>query len=174
LIARLDPEVIVYPASSSTMVSQFVGHLQRKHPQIKVTTEAFIKKNLKGADISAVLNTDHPEWAKFAAENPKAVEQLKQSLRHHITHGEFEMKKLYKPHLKFVKNFIQLKDVSDAIELINQKRVLVVDDVLSTGVTIHEMLRQVKELEPEHAAALTIFKRTNAISVSRMIPVGER
>jgi len=171
LIKRLNPEVIVYPASTSTLVKGFVDHLKKAHPKIELATEAFIKKSLKGADVKAVLNTDHPEWAKFAAENPKAVEQLKQTLKHHLESGELEMKKLYKPYLKFIKNFIQLKNVSETLEQVNGKRVLIVDDVLSTGTTIREMIRQVTELEPAQVSTLTIFKRTNLVSVSRMVPI---
>lgn len=172
LIKRLNPEVIIYPASTSTLVKGFVDKLKEKHPSIKVTSEAFIKKSLKGADVKAVLNTEHPEWAKFEAENPKAVAQLKQTLKHHLENGELELKKLYKPYLKFIKNFIQLKDVSETIDVVSGKRVLIVDDVLSTGTTIREMIRQVEELEPAQVSTLTIFKRTNLVSVSRMIPIG--
>jgi len=171
LIKRLNPEVIIYPASTSSLVSGFVAHLKKLHPSIEVASEAFIKKSLKGADVKAVLNTEHPQWEKFAAENPKAVEQLKQSIRHHLKSGELELKKLYKPHLKFIKNFIQLKDVSDTIDVVNEKRVLIVDDVLSTGTTIREMIRQISELEPAQVSTLTIFKRTNVVSVSRMVPI---
>ena len=173
LIKRLNPEVIIYSASTSPLIGGFVSHLKETHPKIKVASEAFIKKSLAGADVKAVLNTEHPEWTKFADENPKAVLQLKQSLKHHLESGELELKKLYKPYLKFIKNFIQLKDVSDTIDVVNEKRVLIVDDVLSTGTTIREMIRQIEELEPAQVSTLTIFKRTNLVSVSRMIPVAK-
>lgn len=162
LITLFDPEVIVYPTSRSTLVRMFVERLHKHYPSIRFVDEAFIKKLLKTGDEEALLNTKHPEWEKFAASNPKEAEHLKRTLKRHAAGGTLELKRLYKPHLKFVKNFMELRNPSHTLDNVIGRRVLVVDDILSTGSTMVEMFRQLEEFEPEAMAGLTIFKRTTA------------
>lgn len=159
-IDHFDPEVIIYPKSSSKLVTLFVEKLKHAYPKIKIADEGFVKKILKAGDEEALINTEHPDWKKFATEHPDAVAELKKSLLRHIKDGELELKKLYKPYVKFIKNFIEMKDASNTLDQVIEKRVLVVDDILSSGSTMIEMFRQLKEFEPESLAGLTIFKRT--------------
>ena len=161
IMHTLDPDVILYPKSSSPLVKQFVDRLHKAYPKVTFADEAFVKKVLKAGDEDALLNTQHPDWKKFAAENPDAVEDLKKTLKRHIKDGNLELKKLYKPYVKFIKNFVEMKDASNTLDQVIEKRILVVDDVFSTGSTMLEMFRQLREFEPEAISGLTIFKRTS-------------
>jgi hypothetical protein len=161
IMVTLDPDVILYPKSSSPLVKQFVDKLHRAYPKVKIADEAFVKKVLQAGDEDALLNTQHPDWKKFADENPESVEDLKKNLKRHIKDGNLELKKLYKPYVKFIKNFVEMKDASNTLDQVIEKRILVVDDVFSTGSTILEMFRQLREFEPEAISGLTIFKRTS-------------
>lgn len=161
IIEHLDPQIILYPKSSSDLVKKFVDKLKATYKKIEIVDEAFVKKVLQAGDEEALINTQHPDWKKFASENPDAVDELKKSLKRHIKDGNLEIKKLYKPYVKFIKNFVELKDASATLDHVLGKRVLVVDDILSSGTTILEMFRQLREFEPESLSGLTIFKRTS-------------
>jgi hypothetical protein len=154
------PDLIIYPRSSSKLVKSFVTVLGEMY-RVKVVDEGFVKSDLKDVNVDDMINTKHPDWEKFAS-SPKAVAELKRSLAKHLKGGELELKKVFKPHLKFLKNYLKLRDESATLDQVIEKRVLVVDDVLSTGSTMIEMLRQVSEFEPKVVAGLTIFKRTTS------------
>ena len=79
-----------------------------------------------------------------------------------MSDGELELKKFYKPYLKFIKNFIELRDAYEVLDKVLGKSVLVVDDILSSGSTMAEMIRQLEEFEPSKIAGLTLFKHTSA------------
>lgn len=160
IISHLKPDVILYPKSSSSLTKTFVDKLHKAHPKIEILDEAFIKKVLQAGDEEALINTKHPDWKKFADENPDAAIELKKSLKRHIKDGNLELKKLYKPYVKFIKNFVEMKDASFLLDKVIGKNVLIVDDILSSGATMLEMFRQLREFEPESMAGLTIFKGT--------------
>jgi len=157
---RVKPDIIIYPKSSSEFLTKFVDAVSASFPQAEVLPEKFIKAVLDAENVEPLLNTEHPDWEKFARENPKEVEKLKKQLKAHIQRGELELKKLYKPYLKFVKNFIELRDAYDLIDKVLDKVVLVIDDVLSTGTTMSEMIRQLEDIEPSKIVGLTLFKHT--------------
>jgi hypothetical protein len=160
LMSVAKPDVIIYPQSSSKLVGDFAKHLSLKFPNAHLLSDVFVKKILKAEDIEPLINTAHPDWKKFVETHPHEVEKLRRSLLKQIEdHGALELKKLYKPYLKFIKNFIEMKDAYQVLETVLDKRVLVIDDVLSSGSTMIEMLRQLKELEPKYLSGLTIFKR---------------
>jgi hypothetical protein len=160
LIKKLKPDVIIYPKSSSPLVKLFVDQLSTLAPNAKVLSDAFIKKALDAEDVEPLINKNHPQWEKFAKSSPKAVHELEMSLKRQIKNGELELKKLYKPHLKFIKNFIELKDAYTVLDTVLDKHVLVIDDILSSGSTMNEMVRQLVDLEPSKITGLTLFKVT--------------
>ncbi len=160
LIKQAKPDVIIYPKSRSPLVKKFVDEIASIYPTAKVLPDSFVKSVLSAEDVEPLINKKHPAWKKFAEENPKAVHELEMSLKRQIKNGELELKKLYKPHLKFIKNFIELKDAYEVLDKVLGKNVLVIDDILSTGSTIAEMIRQIAELEPAKIIGLTMFKVT--------------
>ena len=158
IVKRIKPDIIIYPKSSSSLLKQFVDDISSAYPTAEVLSDRFIKVALDAEKVEALINTDHPAWKKFAEENPKRVKELKQSLKTNIMKGELQMKNLYKPNLKFVKNFIELKDAYEVLEKVIDQNILVVDDILSSGSTMAEMIRQLSEMEPANITGLTMFK----------------
>lgn len=160
LFAAIKPEVIIYPKSSSDLLKKFINKIKTTYPNIEVLDEAFVKKLLISGDEEALINTSHPDWVKFSEKNPKAVDELKKSLSRQIDDGHLELKKLYKPYVKFIKNFVELEDAYKTVERVINRNVVVVDDILSTGATMLEMFRQLREFEPSNLCGLTLFKRS--------------
>lgn len=161
LMIDLDPEVILYPKSSSPLLKRFVELLHKAYPKVKIADEAFVKSIIKAGDEDALINTKHPDWQKFSDNHPEAVTELKKSIKRIIKDGTLDLKHFYKRHAKFLKNFIEMKNASNTLDQVIEKRILVIDDVLSSGATMHEMFRQLREFEPESISGLTIFKRTS-------------
>lgn len=160
LVKRIKPDVIIYPKSKSDLLRKFVDEIHSAYPTAEVLSDAFIKRALDAEDVEPLINTKHHLWKKFSDENPKAVKDLKRSLKSQIKNGELELKKFYKPYLKFIKNFIELKDAYTVLEKVMNNNVLVVDDILSSGSTMNEMIRQLEEFEPSKITGLTLFKLT--------------
>lgn len=160
VVKRVNPTVIIYPKSKSDLLKQFVDEVKASAPNAIVLNDSFIKSALDAEDVEPLINTDHPDWVKFAETHPKDVEKLKKQLKTHIQKGELELKKLYKPYLKFIKNFIELKNAYDVLDKVLGEKVLVVDDILSSGSTMAEMIRQLQDLEPSKIVGLTMFKHT--------------
>ena len=165
VVNRVNPDVIIYPKSSSEFLKAFVDEIKASSQSAVVLSDQFVKKTLDAENVEPLINTDHPDWSKFERDHPKEVEKLKKSLKNLIKGGELELKKFYKPYLKFIKNFVELKDAYDVLETVMEKNVLVVDDILSSGTTMAEMIRQLEELEPSKIVGLTLFKHTTVSKI---------
>lgn len=162
LMAVAKPDLVLHPKSSSPLIIDFVARLRQRYPNVKSLGDAFFKKVLSAEDVTPLINTSHPDWEKFVSTHPHEVEKLKLSLKRQLENnkGQLELKKLYKPYLKFVKNFMELEDSYKILDQVIGKRVMVIDDVISSGATMLEMLRQLRDFEPAYLTGLTIFKRT--------------
>lgn len=162
LVKRFKPDVIIYPKSKSPLVKYFVDEISSEYPSAEVLSDRFMKTILDAENVEPLINTSHPEWKKFAEENPKLVISLKKDLKRQIKGGELELKKFYKPYLKFIKNFLELEDAYEVLEKVMEKNVIVVDDILSSGSTMSEMIRQLSDFEPSDMIGLTMFKLTSS------------
>jgi hypoxanthine phosphoribosyltransferase len=161
-IRHVKPDIILYPKSSSPLLKQFVDEVAKGYPSAEVLSDAFIKSALNAEDVEPLINVDHPDWAKFAKENPKEVVALKRSLKKNLQNGELQLKHIYKPFAKFIKNFIELRDAYNVLEKVMDKDVLIIDDIYSTGSTMAEMVRQLKDFECHKIVGLTLFKLTTS------------
>lgn len=159
-VKRVKPDVIIYPRSSSPFLTRFMDEVTSAYPSAEVLSDRFVKSALDAEDVEPLLNTAHPDWKKFSEEHPDQVKLLRQNLKSQLKRGPLELKKLYKPYLKFIKNFIELRDAYEVLEKVMDRSVLVVDDILSSGATMAEMVRQLAELEPSKLVGLTLFKHT--------------
>jgi hypothetical protein len=163
ILQKIRPDTIIVPKSSSPLLANFTAKLKTSYPKAKFVTDAFIKKALDAENVEPLVNKDHPDWEKFETDHPKEASDLRKSLARMIkTTGQLEIKKLYKPYAKFIKNFVEIEQSGDILEHLIDKKVLILDDILSSGITMQEMIRQIKEFEAKAIYGLTIFKRTSA------------
>lgn len=163
VIQDFKPDAIIYPKSSSPFTSEFADAVIQQANGVKVLKDGFAKAMLDAENVEPLLNTSHPDWPKFAKDNPKLVDKLKKSLASQIKSnaGYLNAKDLYKQQARFIKNFLELKVAYEKLDDVIGKRVLVIDDVFSTGTSMSDMIRQVNEFEPSAVAGFTLFKRTS-------------
>jgi pyrimidine operon attenuation protein/uracil phosphoribosyltransferase len=159
-------DTVLVPKSSSYLLKAFANEIKKLNPKLTVIEEAFMKREIKDieAEIADLVDRDHPEYKNLNQEN---INRLFGSIRRELQKAESEgrpktltVKNLYKPHQKFLKDFMKMAEKDELIEAIMGKKVLVIDDILSSGSTINDMCRQIKFLDPEMVEGLTLFKRT--------------
>lgn len=170
---KIKPDIVVCPASSSTVTREFTMRLAKALDNAKVVTDAFLKQKafklednrVKGieqckkfVDMDLIKVKYHGDDAdKFAT---KVATSVYQSIK---KHGSLELKDVYKQFGMFVKGFMD-KQLDVEYELMD-KEVLVVDDVLSSGSTMSEMMRLVKdECMAKTVYGVVIFNMTTAKS----------
>lgn len=161
ILQKLRPDTVVIPKSSSPLLADFAAKLKSAYPKAEYVSDAFFKKVLDAENVEPLINKDHKDWPKFEIDHPKEAADLRKSVARMIrTTGQLELKKLYKPYMKFIKNFVEIEQSGEILDKLIDKKVLILDDVLSSGATMQEMIRQVKEFEASAIFGLTIFKRT--------------
>ena len=151
---KIKPDIIVCPMSSGTLVKEFAIRLGKAMGGIRVVTDAFLKQKAfklegdrtKGIEQCRDKFVDHDfiaikyhgaEAEEFAT---KVATTIYQSIK---KHGSLELKDVYKLYGKFVKGFMD-KQPNVEYEIMD-KEVLIVDDVLSSGSTMSEMSRLVRD-----------------------------
>lgn len=162
-------DTIVFPKSSSDFLFQFVEEIKRNLGSANVTViaDAIIKKqidqiSLDKGDVSELIDFDHPSFNTLKSSTIKALEkQLVKTIKANAEAGKgatVSVKDIPKMQAKFVKNFLEtVKELSD---LLQDKNVMIVDDVLSSGATFAEMVRLIQKEDIKSVVGLTIFKNT--------------
>lgn len=157
-------DTVIYPQSSSPFLASFVDALQTKHPKLKIVKDAFVKREAHDIDneLDSFIDHEHPEFEKLGAKN---AADLKKSVKRELEKAKAEgkpatisAKNIFKGHAKFVHNFMTY--VGNLNE-VTGKNVLIIDDVLSSGTTFNDMVKQLKKLSPASVQGLTVFKRTS-------------
>lgn len=75
------------------------------------------------------------------------------------TEKEFEAKLVNKKYLKYIK-FLQIKDDPDSVEQINNKNILILDDVFSSGTTISQAVDAIKQnYNPKSITVVTLLSK---------------
>lgn len=165
-LKSLNPDLIVYPKSSSDLIKMLVSELKHILPDAEVVDEAFVKNviNITGDDkkdralAGSLIDVYHP---KFETLSDKTVEELEKRLLTLLKRqgtGVVPIKSIYKPLAKFIKGFIKAEP--NLSENLSGQSVLIIDDILSSGTTMKEMVKIVQDRGAEKVNGLTIFKRT--------------
>lgn len=167
LKSLVNPTVIIYPKSSSSFVRQVAEELGSKLG-VKVLTDVLVKKKLelsgdRKLDLvkveKAFINTDHPKYTTLPPESKRSL--LSSVLSSVKKTGHVSSKGMDKKRAMFIKDFVKLGSQDEATKALGE-RVLLVDDVLSSGMTMRGMMSLLrKELEPEKMAGYTVFKLTS-------------
>lgn len=159
---------IVYPKSSSDFVADFIQVLKDKlGDKVNILPDVIVKKQIdqvsvdKG-DVTELFNLDHPQFNTLDKASLKSLEKsLLTSIKDNQSAGKgniVSMKGVSKRNAKFFSNFLEL--VTELSDQLDNKNVLIVDDVLSSGATFAEMVRLIKKENVKNVVGYTIFKNT--------------
>jgi hypoxanthine-guanine phosphoribosyltransferase len=72
------------------------------------------------------------------------------------TKGEFSLKKIHPKHRGLFTDWIKINE--DSIRDVTDKNIIVVDDYITSGVTLDEVCTQLLKLSPKSILCLTIIK----------------
>lgn len=162
-------DTIIFPKSSSTFLKEFVSHIEKElaGADVTVISDAIVKKQIdevsvEKKDFSELIDFENPKFNTLKDSTIKALEKsIEKSIKANIANGKgstVSIKDIYKGNAKFVKNFLEI--VKDLSELLHDKNVMLIDDVLSSGATFAEMVRLIKNENVKSLVGLTIFKNT--------------
>jgi hypothetical protein len=148
IIKDIKPDIIITPKSTSLILNDLTDELKLILPYITFLTEKFRK----------VIDMDK---IKVDRDNPnitdEIIKRIDGSIRRAKREGYFQIKWIDKRYAKFVSNFFELIDDYN-YEKIKDKNVILIDDVYSSGSTMFELLRIMKQYSPAELAAVSIFK----------------
>lgn len=171
-LMRVKPDVIVAPTSSSPFLYDFASSLATEMgipvgymnafakaevvdlPKDKADALAYIKRKF--------IDYDYLE-RKFTGDKDKAVEDIALNVYYNIKKhgGHLVAKEIFKQYGKFVMGFMQHSLQGDDEYSLLDKKVMVVDDVISSGTTFSELFRIVKdELGAKEVFGTALFSRT--------------
>lgn len=132
-------DIILTPESSSPLNTYLAERLAAKAGNVPVVSSAFIKSAIEDIEI-------RPDIAQKYG--PEDTQKLKNNIISRAARdGKFQMKKL-PPNLRTtIIKFLKMSDLSrESLNLINEGKVLVVDDIYTGGNTMREMNRQLSEI----------------------------
>lgn len=170
---KLKPDVVVTPQSSSSLLTDFANELAdrlgvsaRKVGAFKKATITDIPQDYEEA--LKVIQVKYLDLAyleqKFKGDEQQ-LEKIKRELSQKILssikkHGNIAAKSFPKMYGKFIKN-IMVHELDDEYSLID-KEVMVVDDILSSGMTMNSLFQAVNDLGAKRVYGCTLFARTSS------------
>jgi len=148
-VQKLDIDTIIAPTTSSSLIEDLLEELKKRAPGIKLITKSFEKANID--DI--VIAKDHPKIT------PEIIKYLETQMRKAKENGYFEMKEIKRTQMrKFISNFMQLTNDPSLRNQVDGKNVMLFDDIIVSGITTAEMIRNLEMYSPNSLVAVTIFK----------------
>lgn len=148
ILRPLKIDVVVTPRSSTNILNDLLAELQARNPHIEFLPESYVKT----ADISKIqVDRSHPAITDAIAKSLEAIIRAAQKS------GKFEIKKALPQNRKFFKNFFEVVDPALTRKFIN-RNVCVFDDVLSSGTTVVQIMKDIAVYGPATVAGCVIFK----------------
>jgi len=152
-------DVIVMAPSNNGLNRRFMSIIY-KIVNAKIKIEDYFFK-LKTSDVlmnldSDLLKKDFPD--SYKRENIQ--KEIKKSLM--SMGNDFESKKFPKEYLKYIKSVVDMNnqyDYQDSFDLFNSKNVLVLDDVFSSGKTVSDCVKMIREFEPSKIDVITLLSK---------------
>ena len=148
LIRKNDIKVIIAPHSSSPLLFDLINNLKKRNPKVIFISKSF-EKNLPD---KITIDKDHPKIT------PDIVKYLEKEIQKAKSNGYFAMKEIKRVQMrKFISNIFKLSpDVS--LKNIEGKNVMLLDDIVSSGSTTADMIRNLENYSPNKVIPVTIFK----------------
>ena len=141
---KISFDVIVLPKSSSSLNKIMAKEFTKRFPyQILILSD-----NIEKSD---------PNDIKISDDAPDVVKKGFAKKIASLGGDKLEIKKLPPSWRRFISNISKIDDI--VYEKINGKNVLVIDDVLTSGITIGDIIKQLRQnSNPDKIYGVTIFK----------------
>lgn len=141
-------DCIVTPRSSTNILNDLLKQIQARNPHIEFFPESFIKT----VDLSKIeIDYDNPKIS------PGIIRSLTSILNKSMKTGNFEIKKALPQNRKFFRNFFEIVDPKIFAKFQN-KNICVIDDVLSSGTTLLEIMKTIASYNPTSVIGTSIYK----------------
>lgn len=152
-------DLIVYPKSSSRVNQHLAQFIKDKSGATMIIPDTFVKNSLH--DIEIDYNKIHA-MKTSDEEKMKIVNELHKMMgRNEKSYGEeFKMKIYYPYQRKLFQNFIRFKDETSErfLKQLQSGTVLLLDDIFTSGTTLHEMIRILRGLGASRIVCFVLFK----------------
>ncbi len=170
---KITADIIVSPKSSSSFLRDFATSLAKKLNVSFVKLDKFSKIEVIDlpADKAQALELIKKKFidykymkAKFKGDFDKGVDEIAKSVYYNLKKhdGHLDAKAIFKQYGKFIKGFLKHDLVDNEEYDLLDKTVMVVDDVLSSGTTMTELFRIIKDdLAAKNVIGVTLFSRTS-------------
>ena len=145
-------DTIIYPKSSSKILTAFAEQLQRKSGVAKLVPDSFVKASREQIKF---------DWNKIENLDPKtksAVTKITDTIRG--AEGEFKMKEIFAPYRKFISDFLVFnsEESKEVFNSIAGKKIILVDDYRTSGTSLKQMIDILVRYEPEYILAVILVK----------------
>lgn len=142
-------ETIIAPHSSSMLIEDILHNVAKRNSKIQFITKSFEKSPPK----EIIIDRENPKIS------PDIIKYLESRIKKAEAAGYFEMKEIKRTQLrKFISNFMKLTPDISLRNNLDGKNVILFDDIVVSGNTTAEMIRNLEMYSPESVMALTLFK----------------
>lgn len=136
-------DIVVFPPSNSILLKRIELFVKARHLYPVYSNDLFVKdtSNIDISGLEELLEKDIPDgFRKYVTSIIKYVRKNK----------TIELKKIPKMFLRYIHNFIvPNKKYQEMLNLIEDARVLVIDDYCFTGTTLIEVNKQLEKFNPK-------------------------
>jgi hypothetical protein len=150
LILKENIDTILVMDSSSPLLSDLTLEINRRLPKY-YDMFTFSKQIFKNPDIQSIsIDT---MGIDVSDNNYKSMQSTLNKMKND---GYFKIKSIYTPNRKFIKNWLKINN--NILSKIVDKRVALIDDILTTGSTLQEANRLLNDAGVSYTVALTVIK----------------
>lgn len=142
LLKNKSIDIILVPSNNSKLLTDIVEKLKNKF-----SNDIIIFSNISKSNINNITVETENEQAKLGSE--EVLNRFKKSGK------QFDLKKIPKRYARNFRNFFTFNIDNNYIVGSN---ILILDDVLSTGTTIKELIRMSYAYKPNNIISITLFK----------------
>lgn len=150
-------DLIITPQSSSGLANEIANRIKGKLSNALLVKDSFVKNSLDNIKV----DTDaYLAKAKDPADRKKREYYLKYDWKKATEDGTFKIKKVHNSRRNLYKDYIVFNSETDrrVYNALNGGIVLLIDDYLTTGTTIVEMVNQINDFSPAEIVVYTLLK----------------
>lgn len=148
-----DYDYIISPKSSSNLIKSFMFYLKVYHREPKFINDMFVKNDIDKIKLDI-------EQAIADGKNSKFIKGLVKNfdLSKNTNGQSMKLQRFYNNERKYIKNMLVVNpDYSNVIPDMIGKKVLVIDDILTSGKTINDIIGILKGLGVDDISLFCMF-----------------